>query len=255
MRALIRDVYLRVFGTLRQPVKGVHIINSHHVTPATPGQENARIMHEFLAHLNQFATFISLPEAVNKIKDKQTDDAVYMTFTYDDGFEECYDYIAPALEAFNTRGTFFINANYPELDMEYREGFNERVVTFTKNPMNWEQIKSLHQRGHLIGSHTLDHFNLAELDDNEIDFQLRENKQILEQKLNYQCEHFAWTYGGMQHFPDNALKIAMNYHKYIYSGTDFKHYFSRDKKVLNRRHLEADWPKSHLDYFLSHKRT
>ena len=97
----------------------------------------------------------------------------------------------------------------------------------------------------------MDHSNFAELNLDEIDFQLKRNKEILEEKLSYNCEYFAWTYGQLEHMPIEALKLTENYHKYIFSGTNYKQYFSFDGRVLNRRHQEASWPKSHIKYFLS----
>jgi len=49
-----------------------------------------------------------------------------------------------------------------------------------------------------------------------LDFQLTKNKQILEEKLDFNCEYFAWTYGQLQHFPKKALNATQKYHKYIY---------------------------------------
>ena len=174
-----------------------------------------------------------------------------IAFTFDDGFEECYTVIAPLLEKYGARGAFFINANYIESTDEYRKDFNQRIVTYTKNPMTWEQVKDLHQRGHLIGSHNLDHSNFAVLTAKEIECQLSENKKVLEDKLKYSCDYFAWTYGQLQHFSKSALESTQKYHKYIYSGTDYKNYFSYNGRVFNRRHQESFWPKNHISYFLS----
>ena len=176
----------------------------------------------------------------------------HFAFTFDDGFEECYTIIAPLLEKYNCRGTFFINANYIESNLEYQDDFNKRIAISSKKPMSWNQVIDLHKRGHIIGSHGLDHYNFRELEPNEIENQIKKNKQILEDKLNYKCDYFAWTYGKRQHFSIKALEITEKYHKYIFSGTNYKNYFSYNGRVLNRRHHEANWPKSHIKYFLSY---
>ncbi|MDO9153333.1 MAG: polysaccharide deacetylase family protein [Paludibacter sp.] len=173
-----------------------------------------------------------------------------VAFTFDDGFEECYTTIAPLLEKYNCNAAFFINANYIGSDENYQQSFNTRINTFTKKPMSWEQVIDLHRRGHVIGAHTLDHVNMAELTEKELVFQLAENKKILESKINYNCEYFAWTYGKLQHFPEEALLQTLKYHRYIFSGTNYKHYFSLNGRVINRRHIEAFWPKAQIKYFL-----
>lgn len=252
MRALIRNIYLQVAGFFKKPAAGIHIINAHYVTPfaTTPG--DAAVFEDFVRYLSKKTKLVTVQEATERIirKDFPTKEA-WVAFTFDDGFSECHDIIAPILEKYGTNGAFFINAHYAGSGESYQAGYNERVNTFTKKPMDWEQIQSLHQRGHVIGSHTLDHVNLAETTKEALDLQLSENKRILEEKLGYQCDYFAWTYGRLEHFPDEALDAASRLHPYIFSGTDYKHYFSRNGKVINRRHIEPFWPKQHIDYFLS----
>jgi peptidoglycan/xylan/chitin deacetylase (PgdA/CDA1 family) len=253
MRSHLRSIFLHIVGTLKPAQRGVHIINSHYVTPEKVNEEyNYRTFEAYLKYLNTFATFVNLKEATSNIlQNNLPKKKVLVTFTFDDGFEECYTVIAPLLEKYNCRGAFFINANYIDSDSEYQEEYNKRVAITTKKPMSWSQVKDLHDRGHLIGSHNLDHYNFAKLNNEEIVSQLKENKQILEEKLNYKCEYFAWTYGQFQHFPAEALELTEKYHKYIFSGTNYKKYFSYSGRVLNRRHQEANWPKSHVKYFLS----
>ncbi|WP_352421865.1 polysaccharide deacetylase family protein [Proteiniphilum sp.] len=256
MRAFLRDNYLKLMGSIKKPQPGIHIINSHYVTPSVVDyKRDAEIFERYLRFLRSIGDFITLEEATRRIFAKDfPNDKVLISFTFDDGFEECYGIIAPLLEKFNTKGTFFINANYIDSYDRYQEQFHQRVNTYTKNPMTWEQVENLHERGHLIGSHNFDHVDFSELSSNDVEFQLRENKKILEQKLDYQCEYFAWTYGQLRHFPENALKITKKYHKYIFSGTNYKFYSSLDGEVINRRHIESFFPKSYIRYFLSHKK-
>src|SRR5690554_5003575 len=253
MRAFLRNIYLQFMGNASRPKSGIHILNSHFVTPHLLDlSRDAQIFDDFLFYLRSFSTFITLEEATNIITSNSIPtNKVLVAFTFDDGFEECHSVIAPLLEKYNTRGAFFINANYIESDKNYQLDFNKRINLYTKSPMKWSQVVDLHNKGHLMGSHTLDHVNMTDLNEKELDFQLKKNKQILEEKLDFNCEYFAWTYGQLQHFPINALKATQKYHKYIFSGTNYKNYFSYDSQVINRRHIEAYWPKSHMKYFLS----
>lgn len=252
MRKILRNVYLNIFGFFRKPSPGVHIINSHFITPNISTKGDIEIMDNYLRFLNRYCKFITIQEAVKLISSGNSPkDQCMVAFTFDDGFEECYSIIAPLLEKYNCNGAFFINSNYIESDEVYQFTFNKRIDTYTKKPMNWHQLIDLHKRGHIIGAHTLDHVNMAELNNSEIENQLLINKQILENKLNYNCDYFAWTYGQLQHFSETALKLTQKYHKYIFSGTNYHHYFSFNGQVINRRHLEAFWPKNHIKYFLS----
>lgn len=256
MREILRDYYLRFAGSYKNIKPGIHIINSHFVTPDTHDKsQDYKIFENFLKSLQKKTVFIKIEDAIKRLENKKIrgSDAL-VSFTFDDGFEECYTVIAPLLEKYGTRGAFFINANYISSDEDYQVEFNKRIDTYTKKPMSWTQVIDLHKRGHLIGSHNLDHTNFAELSLDEITDQLKRNKEILEEKLNFKCDYFAWTYGQFQHFPEEALIETKKFHKYIFSATNYKNYFSFDGHVINRRHLEAYWKLSHISYFLSFKK-
>jgi len=220
-----------------------------------PGEVNVKkfeiIYEDYIKYFLSFGKIINIEDAVmlivnNEIQEKE----VLLCLTYDDGFEECYTVIAPILEKYGCRGTFFINSNYIESNEEYENEFNLRIHNSTKSPMNWNQIRGLHEKGHMIGSHGLDHKNLSLLSNEEIEFQVFKNKKILEDKLNYQCDYFAWAYGLLKDFPENAFKITSKYHKHIFSADNHINYFSYKGEVLNRRHLEPFWKHSHIRYFL-----
>lgn len=251
IRKIVRNVYLNVFGRFKKPKPGIHILNSHFVTPNYISKFDEYIFEEFIQRILKYAEIISLQEAVDLIDKMQFDNKIYVALTFDDGFEECYSIIAPIIEKYGSKGAFFINANYIESDVAYQIKFNERTNTFTKKPMNWSQVKELHNRGHLIGSHNLDHTDFGELCELDLDYQLKENKRILENQLNYNCEFFAWTYGSMSNFSEMALRKSLKYHKYIFSSANFKNYYSMNKKVYNRRHVEPFWNYEHVNYFLS----
>lgn len=68
-------------------------------------------------------------------------------FTFDDGGRSFYDEIAPVLERYGLKGIFFITTKYID----------------TPNFLTRQQIRELYDRGHIIGSHSHTHANLAKL--------------------------------------------------------------------------------------------
>ena len=252
-RNLLRKTYLDLFGKFSKPVNGVHILNSHFITPYLVDDSHTRIFESFIKYLKSKTKIVDIDTSLELIENSKSLDCPHVSFTFDDGFEECSTLISPILKSNNIKAAFFINANYVESNELYMSKFNDRIQTYTKKPMNWSQIENLLNDGHIIGSHSLDHFDFGKISKKEINFQLQSNKEILENKLNYKCDYFAWTYGQFQNFPKNALNIALKYHKYIFSATNHRNYFSYDGKVINRRHIEPFWNTNHIDYFLSKK--
>jgi peptidoglycan/xylan/chitin deacetylase (PgdA/CDA1 family) len=195
---------------------------------------------------------VRIEAAVEQITRKITTQACLVSLTYDDGFEECHSVIAPALEEFKTNAAFFINGNFINGDLEYKRNFIDNIVkTPGKLPMNWAQIKDLHDRGHVIGSHTLDHVNMNSKNNEYIGWQLTENKRQIENCTKYPCEFFAYPFGGFKQINNETLSLAEKYHKYIFSTANYGYYYSFNGKVINRRHIESEWPRSHIKYFLS----
>jgi peptidoglycan/xylan/chitin deacetylase (PgdA/CDA1 family) len=199
---------------------------------------------------------VRVEDAVNQIEQKRITKDCLVSFTYDDGFEECHSIIAPALEEFKINAAFFINGGFIGGNEKYKENFTENIVKVSgKKPLSWSNVKNLHQRGHIIGSHTLDHVNMNSTDYEYIDFQISKNKQLIEECISDICEYFAFPFGQFRHINNETLSQAEKYHKYIFSGTDYKNYYSFNNRVINRRHIESDWPRSHIKYFLSTKKS
>lgn len=252
IRYYSRDIFLRIFGSFSRFTPGVFILNSHFVSRVYPDYE---MFSEFLEFLKKHCEFVRIEESIVHIENKIDTADCLVSFTYDDGFKECHSIIAPALEEFNTNAAFFISGGFINGNDCYRENFSNNILKVKdKTPMSWSEIKDLNDRGHIIGSHTLNHINMNCSDYKLIDFQLRENKRLIESCTSCPCEYFAFPFGEFNHINNETLTLAEKYHKYIFSGTNYRNYYSFENRVFNRRHIESDWPKSHIKYFLSIKR-
>jgi len=65
-----------------------------------------------------------------------------------------------------------------------------------ENYLTWEQIREMSVSGLVtFGSHTLNHFQLTDLNDGELINELEESKKIIEQKLNTSCLAFSYPKG------------------------------------------------------------
>ncbi len=87
-----------------------------------------------------------LPAAADPVICTWKNDAkAAISFTFDDGTVDHFTQAAPMLEKNGLRGTFFIVINW------IGKG----------NKLTWDQVKSLSERGHEIGNHSLRHWNLV----------------------------------------------------------------------------------------------
>ena len=121
--------------------------------------------------------------------------------------------------------------------------------------MSLKMLKSLKNRGHIIGNHTHNHIALKKLGFKKSFDEVNASKKWLENNLKYSCDYFAFPFGNPFFFDSDGIKAVKILHKYNFSSGNHINYF-HDKKnnILTRRHFEGDWPVKHLNFFLSKKR-
>jgi peptidoglycan/xylan/chitin deacetylase (PgdA/CDA1 family) len=136
-----------------------------------------------------------------------------------------------------------------------KDFLQNKVLVQDKKPMSWRQIAELRERGHVIGAHSMDHVRLTTDDETVLHYQLAECRTVIEQQLGVSCPLFAWPYGKMRDISVNALQMALRTYDFLFSGDDYQRYTSQGGRVINRRHVEGDWPVAHVRYFLSVQRS
>lgn len=255
MREWLKARYIKTVSRLKKPKPGVFIMNGHYLSRSCNNEPEVFV--SLLTYLSQFARFVPIQEATHLVKSNQIDniDETLIAFTFDDGFDDNILALAPALEAFKTNACFFVNPGFVEGNHDYCKHFTcEIVKTPGKKPMNWQQIKRLHNQGFVIGNHTHDHVRLSSVPLAEAEQQVLLGKQKIEAELGVACEYFAWPFGQYADVNQEVVTMLTQYHRYIYSGCDYIRYTSFDGNVLNRRHFEADWPYHEVKFFLSSQR-
>lgn len=260
-RQIIRKCILDVLGIFTHPAPSVHILNGHMITRmAGSGSYSDKERFEYLLlQLRQECDLVRFEHAIDMISNRVIPSKPTVAFSFDDGFEDCYTCIAPALESLGINAMFFINPNFAQArDDDNRNYIQRFTVEYTKSPgkrpMSWAQIVDLHKRGFLIGAHTMDHSLVSECSEIELRHQIEDCKSEIEKHIKTTCEYFAWPYGKITDASQEAVNIACATYRYVFSQSDYKKYFSFDGKVINRRHFEPWWPINHVRYFLSCKK-
>lgn len=257
---MLRALFLYVFGFFSKPSLDIHILNGHMVDWHHDNDEDGERFGKLLHELHKSCEFVNIEDAVRMIVNHEKVKRPTLAFTFDDGWRDCYTHIAPQLEKYGVNAMFFINPNFADAadnnDLYYIENFTENITKSPgKHPMTWAQIKELQKRGFLFGAHTLDHYCINDDNIAELEHQIGDCKTTIENKLGVLCDYFAFPYGKLEHANPKSIDIACRYYKYVFSQSDYKHYFSYGGKVINRRHFEPFWSISHVKYFLSKKKS
>jgi peptidoglycan/xylan/chitin deacetylase (PgdA/CDA1 family) len=88
----------------------------------------------------------------------------------------------------------------------------EQIVGYLQHEayqmMTWEQCEDLLKRGFTIGSHTRTHPSLSQIDNTQLDFEIRGSFLDLRERLDLHEIPFAYPYGKAAHFSKTAIAIV-----------------------------------------------
>ena len=260
IRARLRSVILTVLGSFSKPAPNIVILNGHMADWKHDNENDAARFASLLKILYEYCDFVNIQDAVQMLYEGKKVSRCTIAFTFDDGWRDCYTVIAPELEKFGVNALFFINPNFATAGENKDEAYIDNFTVNTtkspgKHPMTWSQIKELQNRGFLFGAHTLDHYCINDNNIAELRHQIVDCKTEMEKKLGTPCDYFAFPYGRLEHANRTSIDMACETYKYVFSQSDYRHFFSFDGKVINRRHFEPFWPVKHVMYFLSRKRS
>jgi peptidoglycan/xylan/chitin deacetylase (PgdA/CDA1 family) len=122
-----------------------------------------------------------------------------LAVTFDDAYRSVLELARPILDHFELPATVFaptagIDAgrplHWPGID-HWHGGPHERELT----PMSWDELRMLATAGWEIGSHTITHPHLPQLDDATLQDELTSSKAICELRLGSPCGSLAYPYG------------------------------------------------------------
>jgi peptidoglycan/xylan/chitin deacetylase (PgdA/CDA1 family) len=128
--------------------------------------------------------------------------------TFDDGFRSVIERALPILSKFGLIGTAFIATDWidragplgwPSLDQWFATPHEDEL-----DAMSWDDLERLAVAGWEIGSHTLSHPRLVELNDEQLMWELVESRRVCEERLGSPCRSLAFPYGAV----DRRVMVA-----------------------------------------------
>lgn len=149
--------------------------------------------------------------------------------TFDDGYLSNRIVAEEVLKPLGIHALFFIISDFVGLkeEKERKRFISENVYPdFTPEqipdhwiPMDWKDLDSLLSSGHSIGSHTRTHARLSKVDSFELlQDEIVISKKKLQNKLGVQIKHFAYTFGDLASFSEDALKLAKSNYEFVHTG-------------------------------------
>ena len=192
-------------------------------------------------------------------KKKITSDKILLTF--DDGYKSQYNVTKKTLDKYKIKAIFFITSNFIKINskdkifkflkknLHVKEKFDKQYHNI-KN-MSTADIFSLIKRGHTIGAHTINHYNLPSINFKTQKKEIIDIKQILIKKFKLTTiNHFAFTFGELKNIDKNSLKLSLNNYKFVHSGIRGNN-SSFNNKVLFRDNCDLHLTFKEIFFFLN----
>jgi Predicted xylanase/chitin deacetylase len=137
-----------------------------------------------------------------------TDATRPVVISFDDGYRDFYTDAIPILWKHGFRATMFLSTAFIG---DERRRFNPRVDrtgSFTgKECLTWREVCELHGAGIEFGSHTVNHPRLSDLSWSAIEYELRESKTEIEDRLAEQVTTFAYPFA----FPSSNRRFVAGF--------------------------------------------
>lgn len=151
-----------------------------------------------------------------------------LLLTFDDGTMSNFNVARNILDPLNIKALFFIVTNYAIIgdNENWKQFINEDIMLnkydkeipkYLKN-MSIENLKTLKKNGHSIGSHTLNHARLSNLNGKKLLDEIVDGADKLEEYIDEQINHFAYPFGNFESINSKASLIACKRFKYVYTG-------------------------------------
>ncbi len=229
----------------------VQFLYIHHIF-----KDELQNFENLLSTLSKHHTFLSYSDAVNKIL-TGTVDKPYISISSDDGFKS--NLLAmEALRKYNASACFFINpgligeTDFSVIKKHCKEKLNFPPVEF----LSWKDVETLQNAGHEIGSHTMNHIDIAKSTHTEIDEDMRQTFEILKIKCGG-VAHFAFPYGRFFNFNEIGRKAVFDAGFTSCATAERGCHIKQDtvllpeKFCIRRDHVVLDWNMNHILYFIA----
>lgn len=159
---------------------------------------------QHMAYVAKHCVTVSLRDIVNDNIPRHSKKPV-IAVSFDDGYLDNFENAAPILLKHQVPCTFFISTEKIRDNKPFDHDL--RSLGFGLDNMNWEQVRQMQAWGFHFGSHTRNHVNLAEVDDEVALEELEGSLHDIRTQLGQEQVFIAFPYGRKKHITPARIDL------------------------------------------------
>ena len=223
-------------------------------------KKNYKIFYNYLLSLKKEWNFITPYQFENHVNNKKKLNGKNLLITFDDGFKSNFYVEKEILSKLKIKCIFFVPTEFIKIkSLKKSKEFISRNILDNYNSkksldrnMTVNNLKSLLDKGHIIGSHTKTHANLGSISDNKkLKNEIIESANDLKKLLNVNINHFAFTYGNYESMSNESLKMTFFKYKFVYSCLRGDNFYNKKGSIIKRDAVYLDSGIDLVKIFLS----
>ncbi|MEN6318256.1 MAG: polysaccharide deacetylase family protein [Syntrophaceae bacterium] len=167
--------------------------------------------------------------------------------SFDDGFASELEVTREILEPLGIKALFFVCPGFVGLNEKEAAGFMRgpmRRIDVAKmssefHPLSWSDLTMLLNKGHVIGSHSMNHANLSGIQsEEELAIEILSSGDELEKKLGRVIDWFSYPFGGIKSINSKSLRMIAKRYKYCCSGLRGTNNGATNRLCLTRENID-----------------
>ena len=181
-----------IFRLQHRPV--ARFITFHDIIP-----ESVKCFKSKLHFLKQYTNVVSFDDFFSG---RLSLEKVNVVITFDDGYKSWVSSAVPSLKDLELPATFFVSSGFVGLSKEDGAEFMRSKLYIklgtdrTTGCLKYEDVRKIVEEGYMVGGHTINHCNLAELRaKRHLQYEISEDKKRLETITGSKVKYFSYPGG------------------------------------------------------------
>jgi peptidoglycan/xylan/chitin deacetylase (PgdA/CDA1 family) len=133
---------------------------------------------------------LTMAQAVRYYQEGMPAQPKSFVLTFDDGYQDLYSRVCPILEKYGFTATVFLVVGY----MGSTSNWAGQKGVCSSAMLSWAEARELAFRGFTLGSHTISHPLLYNLDEQSAFEEIRNSRVLLQNRLDMQIDFFSYPY-------------------------------------------------------------